>query len=293
MALFASLRASFSSSVCTSCGTLVAALHNRCPSCMDFYRRDENQIVLNENMETVLHIAASKYPESLPKLIHAFLHMHHLSLNSVDVNGNTFLHVLANRDDCCRYISHCFDYVQYLNLNIINADGKTPFLISIEKGCFNCMDCFKGRGAVLFSDYEVMRNTLCNNAAAARTILTHRDWLGFDLSLVPYDDLPLLHIIVAKYDVSMLRFLPYEYVQEHLNAKDKDGKTPLHILMCSSRDRKMEDIVDTARYLLDCGADMTEEDDFENKPIDYARDDELREVMGKTRERKHSRTCWV
>ncbi|MEO1031920.1 MAG: ankyrin repeat domain-containing protein [Bacteroidota bacterium] len=90
---------------------------------------------------------------------------------------------------------------------------------------------------------------------------------GLDLSKPQGHGKTLYHLAIEKNNLNLLKRI-HEFKVD-INAKNKDGLTPLHLAAMKAQNQDM------LKYLISIGADKTVKTDFEETVYDLASENEL------------------
>jgi len=238
--------------------------------------------------------------------VYQFLEKVGLNPNVTNKEGNTPLHILASRSKDAAIISYFIK--KGLDVNQANEEGNNALMLASSRNNLEIIQMFldltkdinavnkKGQSALTNA---VAYNTpetvlfLINNKADVSIVDAEGNNLGYylmdayssrskdafeakwellnangvELKSAQANGNTLYHLAVANGDMELL-----EFVANHkgdVNAKNKEGLTPLHLAAMKAQDDK------TLKYLLQLGAEKDVVTDFEETAFDLASENEI------------------
>tara|TARA_B100001750_G_scaffold55397_1_gene42213 strand:+ start:10123 stop:11631 length:1509 start_codon:yes stop_codon:yes gene_type:complete len=190
--------------------------------------------------------------------------------NAVDEEGNTALLNAAQRNklEVVTYFAEKTD-----NIDQKSKSGQTPLAIAIEGNSSDVVDYLISKGAdvnTLDNEGNNLAYYLFNGRGKPRDFESKVAALkakGFDFKTRQADDSSIWHLAVAKNDLKLLKEV--SSFGSDINAKDKDGNTPLHYAAMKTENAEI------LKYLLSKGADAKSTTEFGETAHDLASENEL------------------
>ncbi|XP_054766697.2 putative ankyrin repeat protein RF_0381 isoform X2 [Lytechinus pictus] len=217
-------------------------------------------------------------------------------VNQCRKDGRTALHISSQDEACLDITKYLVSQGAEVNLKCI--DGFTPLHIAVQLGTIEVVKFLLSKGA-----HINIKNIRGQTPLSQALALKHKDII--DLLIEDWDsknakiDQPILHLAIQEGDVSLLVKLVSHGCD--LNVQSSDGQTCLHkaIKLCYiNRAVEMVTIPNVLRkipdeycegglspqkalvfYLLRCGAKIDVKDLGGKRPIDYAKDDEIKQMI--------------
>ncbi|MBF8150064.1 ankyrin repeat domain-containing protein [Winogradskyella sp. F6397] len=225
--------------------------------------------VTNSKGETPLHILA--YNSDNTEVLNYLLDKG-LDVNQADHNGNTPFINAASRNKLevvKRFAKNVKD------INATNKKGESALALAVKGNATNTVAYLLEEGAKsnsIDSDgnnlvYYVINSYSEKNKEEFTKKLDLLKSHGLDLTAVQKNGNNWFHLTVEKNSISLLK-LALEFNQD-INAKNKDGNTPLHLAALKATD----DVV--LKFLVKNGAKKEIVTDFEESAYDLAIENEL------------------
>lgn len=223
----------------------------------------------NKNGETVLHSLVRR-PGQLP-LIKWFVEKG-VDVNTADAAGNTlFMNAAAYNSD-----AEAITYLKSLtrNINQKNNAGATPLLLAGKGNTAEIMALLIGNGAditatdakgnnLTYYVFDSYSRRTAANFAPKMALLKEK---GLDVVTSPADGNTLYHLSVVKNDMDLMKIALAN--GGDINARNKEGLTPLHKAALMAKD------ADMMRYLLSMGANKEMKTRFDETAYDLAKENE-------------------
>ncbi|GAB1856514.1 ankyrin repeat domain-containing protein [Flavobacteriaceae bacterium MHTCC 0001] len=195
-----------------------------------------------------------------------------VDVNQKDVNGNTAF-INASYSNSLKTISFLSEHVE--NINDKNKKGITPLMRAVESNSEDIVSFLLEKGADI-SMMDDKGNTLLyylivsyseKNKKSFSEKMNMLKRKGLDFSTLQSNSDNIWHMAVKQNNINLLKKLERLYVP--INHKNKYGYTPLHIAAMKATDNRI------IKFLLEHGADKRIKTDFDETPLDLAKENEL------------------
>jgi hypothetical protein len=173
------------------------------------------------------------------------------------------------------------DIVEYLidhgaDVNVKNEDGNTPLWWAANEGHTELVRCLIDKGADVNAKGEYGYTPLFNagfngNLEVFKYLIEN----GANVNIKSNNGYTLIYYYPGIYQhIEVVKYL-IEKKLMYVNAKDKDGGTPLHCAVLSD----IYVSVEVTKYLIDNGADVNAKDNNGNTPFDLAKTNEIKKIL--------------
>ncbi|MEX6690568.1 ankyrin repeat domain-containing protein [Danxiaibacter flavus] len=235
---------------------------------------------INRNGENALHYVARKPKQE--EIIKYFISKG-VDVNQVDKDGNTaFMNAAAaNRDTATLELL----VSRVKNINQVNKKGVSALDMAVRGNSADVVALLIGKGAgmnavdadgnnlayYLIQSYnpQAFERGAANGGTRADDFGLKLKLLqdkGFNFTAPQKDGNTLYHLAVTKNDLSLLKRI--EKLNVDVNAKNKEGLTPLHKAAMVSRDNEI------LKYLLSIGAQKEATTEFKETAYELAKENE-------------------
>ena len=250
---------------------------------MEEYKCYQN--IPNHNRELPLHIACKTLQLELIKLVSSHLKT---NVNTLDVDGNTPLHIVCHSFSSSYQVDNLFDCCKYLimekkldgDLNVQNNQGELPFHILLRNPR-SYFDTYTRK-------WEELTTMLCNNSSFkvnsqdksgntplhiacmkkndVKPVLYLTSNFICDLDLINDEGyLPLHYALRSKMPFQAIKAVSHGCTQKY--HKNKKGQTPLHI---ACERYSQEDNLTSLLDVVSSADSINVQDTKGNSPLHYA-----------------------
>ena len=197
----------------------LACKHSVSTHIMEEYKCYQN--ITNHSRELPLHIACKTRQLELIKLVSS--HLKTNNLNTVDVDGNTPLHIVCHSFSSSYQVDNLFDCCKYLimekkldgDLNVQNNQGELPFHVLLKRS-----QSYNFYTSSVARKWEELIAMLCNNSSFK---VNSQDRSG---------NTPLHIACMKKVDVKPVLYLTSNFIC-NLDLINNEGYLPLHYALRS------------------------------------------------------------
>ncbi|GGD04897.1 ankyrin repeat domain-containing protein [Hyunsoonleella pacifica] len=195
-----------------------------------------------------------------------------VDVNQKDVNGNTAF-INASYSNTLESVLFLSEHIK--NINTQNKKGVTPLMRAVESNFEDVVAFLIEQGAdITITDakgnslvYYLISSYSEKSKDSFRKKLELLKAKGLDFSTQQANQDNLWHLAVKQNSLNLLKLL--EGLNVPINQKNKYGYTPLHISAMKSKDNTV------LQFLLNKGADKRIQTDFEETPLDLAKENEV------------------
>lgn len=181
------------------------------------------------------------------------------------------------------FIKHCGEKF------ILNRDkyGRTPLHIAIEFRCFKCTKKLLDSGAdISIENIDgdtplslILKDSPPFASDIFKYILDNAERFNFDIERLIKNS-TILHILASQLNTKIIWMLPNEYILKYINKIDNsDNSTPLIAAVRAFEILSYNFKLPCIEYLLKCGADINLKDGHNKRAIDYAINENLKELL--------------
>lgn len=223
---------------------------------------------LNDAGRTILH-HATRVPRRI-EFVNYLISEKKVDVNKKDHDGYTALHFAAywGRDDVAQALINA-----QADLDVVNNNQLTPSHYAAGRGNLSVLKLLKSSGA----------NLAFKNDWGFAPIHEAADWgqlevlqfLVNDCKADPLEktknELVPLHYAARKGRLSVVKYLVSDLGCD-INIGERGGYTPLHEAATSSS-------VETVQWMLDNGGDKGKQNNLEKKPVEYASDPDVKNLL--------------
>ncbi|MCT4628625.1 ankyrin repeat domain-containing protein [Winogradskyella sp.] len=195
-----------------------------------------------------------------------------VDINKQDENGRSpFMNAAYyNNIEVVEFLS---SYVK--DFNTKDKDDRTALSMAVSRNSIEVVKFLIEKGAkVNLVDkegnslmYYLLNTFKAKNPEAFKTKLEILTKAGLDVTKTQGKGKTLLHLAIEKNNLQLLKRVSEFKID--VNAKNKDGLTPLHLAAMKSKNEEM------LKYLISIGADKAIKTDFEETVYDLAKENEL------------------
>lgn len=195
-----------------------------------------------------------------------------VDINLKDDNGNSPFMNAASRNSI-DIVTFLLPYVK--DINATNKDGRSALAMAVGRNAIEVVSFLLEKGADIHTIdregnslvYDLLNTYRTANTKVFETKLELLTEAGLDLSKPQGHGKTLYHLAIEKNNLNLLKRI-HEFKVD-INAKNKDGLTPLHLAAMKAQNQDM------LKYLISIGADKTVKTDFEETVYDLASENEL------------------
>lgn len=228
-----------------------------------------NPNVTTKEGDTPLHVLASRSKDV--EIISYFIKKG-LDINQVNEEGNNAL-MLASYRNNLEIIQLFLD--QTKDVNTVNKKGQSALTNAVAYNTPETVLFLINKGAdisVIDTEGNTLIAYLLNTYSSRNKEVFMAKWellnaKGLDVTKPQANGNTLYHLAVSNGDMELLKFVAN--FKSDINAKNKEGLTPLHLAAMKAQDDT------TLKYLLELGAKKDSQTDFEETAFDLASENEI------------------
>lgn len=229
---------------------------------------------LNTNNENAM-LFASEATRGHSNSLEVFMYLEKLGIepNITTKKGNTPLHALAYKAKDTDVLAYFLS--KGVDINTQDHTGRSALTNAVQWGTTKNIQFFVDKGADIFVKdkqrnnlaYYLIQEFKANKPEKFDQKLAILSTKGFDILQTQEDGNTLFHLALDQNNIEILKKVKAFGID--VNAKNKDGITPLHKAAMTAKDESV------LKYLLSIGADKTIKTDFDESVYDLASENEL------------------